>query len=436
MSLSLQELSAFLQERTLFKILPARVLEGISKAFQVLTCGPGQLVFKQGDLPEALYFVHAGSVEVIQGSPPKVVAYLTPGDCFGEMSLLQNKPHNATIRVPEEAVILSLSRKSFEELQSYFPEITKELTTLMNRRLDGGNTPVSPGLQGNLAFFDLPTVIQTVAGSRQTGLLSLRGRNNKVVAQVYIKQGHMTYANFGHLSGDVAIFELLTRNEPLDFVFEQNQSLEAANTPDKTLSSRDPSMLLIEGARRADELPKLMRELNWPSGIFRATVAQPDLSKLPPETTAIARRISLLLDVGLPISALTEKLAYDRYAILSTLDAMQKAGFIKAAEPKSAASAESIHNPARIASMVNAINELCQSLGYILGKEKIRQMLEQSLQESTSRYTNLSSLRIHPEITSLDLRMARPDVSQSQTSEKALVELTYNFLRLVAENRI
>jgi hypothetical protein len=428
-----QELVDFLKDRSILKVLDERVLHGISKLFEEIQCGPGHIVFKEGDTADAIYIIRDGSVQILQND--KVITYLTSGDCFGEMGLLHDSTRNATIRVPEEALILKLPRKAFIELQNYFPEVTNEMTKLINRRLAGKLPFSSPGLQGNLAFFDLPTVIQTVVGSRQTGIISLRGRGAKLVAQVFAKSGRLTHASFMHLTGEYALFELLTRNEPLDFVFEQLQDLDANQPIDKALNAKEPHMLLIEGARRADELPKLMMSLQWPDAVFRQKAASADFSKLSAENAAVARKIWLLLEVGLSVQELIAKLPADRFGVLSALDEMVTNGLIATGKPE--VKAEEVisgthHHPPQVAAMVTALNEVSINLATIIGKEKVRELLAKALQESSKRFSNLSSLKMHPENVTLDVRLAAPDVSQSQTSVRSLEDLTYTFLRMVA----
>jgi hypothetical protein len=427
-----QELVDFLKDRSILKVLDERVLYGIAKLFEEIHCGPGQVVFKEGDLADAFYIIRDGSVQVQQND--KVIAYLTTGDCFGEMGLLHDSERNATVRVPEEAHILRLPRKAFMELQNYFPEVTNEVTKVINRRLAGKLPFSSPGLQGNLAFFDLPTVIQTVVGSRQTGVISLRGRGAKLVAQVYVKQGKLTHASFSHLTGEYALFELLTRNEPLDFVFEQMRDLDSSQPTDKVLSAKEPHMLLIEGARRSDELPNLMRTLGWPDALFRHKIKNPDYAKtVSNENATLARKIWLLLEVGLSLQDLTAKLPADRFAVLSTIQEMLDGAMITSGTTEEhPIPVVPMQQAPQVATMVTALNEVSINLATIIGKERVREIMSKALQESSRRFANLSSLKMHPENVTLDVRSASPDVSGSDTSVRSVEDLTYTFLRMVA----
>ncbi len=426
------EIVQFLKERSIFRVLSERVLSGITQLFDEVRCGPGHMVFKQGDEADAIYIILEGSVEVLEsGNPPKVLAYLTSGDCFGEMGILHDARRNATVRVPEEAVLLKLPRKAFEELQTYFPDITREVTEVINRRLSGKLPFSTPGLQGNLAFFDLPTVVQTVLGSRQTGILKLSGRAGKPVAEVAVRLGKIAHTNFLHLAGEHALFELLTRNEPLNFVFEQRRDLDPSILVDRSLSEKEPYKLLMEGARRSDELPKLLRALEWPSGVPLAVSKTPDWSKLDSQTGVTAKKIWLLVEVGLSVKQLSDKLPFDRYTILSTLETMRERGIIKGKYAKS----EEIEAPVSVAPIFSALNLATSNLALILGKEEIRDALIEALEQSSKRFKVLASLKIHPEAATLDLRSALPEVSQSKNSRESLEDLAATFLKIAAEKK-
>src|SRR6185437_1122183 len=254
---SRQALVQFLKENSILKVLDMRVLEGISPIFSETEYGPGEVIFQPGDPADAVFIVRAGSVEVSQGDPPKAVAYLASGECFGELSLINDTVRTSTIRVPETATIIRIPKAAINELRKRFPEMTTTLAEVINRRAAGTMPFQAAGLQGNLAFFDLATVIQTVVSSRQSGLLIFFGRSGKAVAQLTMKDGAVIHAKFKQLSGETAVLELITRTPPLDFIFERRQVDDVP--PDENLRRKPPHMLLMEGARRSDELPKLMK---------------------------------------------------------------------------------------------------------------------------------------------------------------------------------
>lgn len=464
-----QEIVEFLKEHSILKVLDQRILEGISPIFSELQYGPGQIIFKQGDPADAMYIVKQGSVEVMQGdSPPKIIAYLTAGECFGEMALIHETPRTATLRVPESATVVRLPKAALKELRARFPEVTSAIADVINHRLAGTLPFQAPGLQGNLAFFDLATVIQTVVASRQDGVLILFGRSGKAVAQIVMKEGSISHATFKHLYGDRALLELMTRNDPLDFIFERQ---DVSKKPvDHQLRLRPPHMLLIEGARRADELPKLMAALGWPHATIRQGSPPDDWRVLGEDGAAMAPKLWVLMGAGCSLEEFLQKLPFDRYSIFTVLDEMVKKGYARKVErshsqtiqklektlqlPKEAAQqymnsrrAEEqrlkpvpeplkfMQGPAQVVNTVNSINLVTSNLANILGKNEVRFVLGQALKKAADSYPHLASLKIHPEAATLDLRNATPEFSSSDRTVRSLEFLMRVFLDLSSKSQ-
>lgn len=462
-----QEIVEFLKEHSILKVLDVHILEGISPIFSEVEYGPGQIVFRQGDPAEAMYIVKKGSVEVIQGeSPPKIIAYVTAGECFGEMALVHETPRTATIRVPESATIIRLPKAALKELRARFPEVTSAMADVINHRLAGTLPFQAPGLQGNLAFFDLATVIQTVIASRQAGILILFGRSGKAVAQLVMKEGSISHATFKHLYGERAMLELMTRNDPLDFIFERQ---DVSKKPvDNQLRLKPPHMLLIEGARRSDELPRLMGNLGWPHGVLIQGEPVDDWKKAAGEEgPIIGPKIWPLLGAQCTVEEFAQKLPYDRYTILQVLDEMVRQGFAKKQSthhqniqklektlqlPKEAAleylknapekrirpvpePMKFMHGPTQVVSSVNAINAVTSNLATILGKNEVRFVLSQALKKAADSHPHLASLKVHPDAATLDVRFANPEFSSSDKTVKSLETLMRIFLDIASKSQ-
>ena len=113
------------------------------RLFAVEHRGPGEIVFDQGDPGDCAYFVRRGRVEVIDGGSDTVVASLGPGDYFGEMALLGDRPRNATVRTLSDCEFAVLGKENFLHMVSLLPA-TREavLATVRERamRLDHGQS--------------------------------------------------------------------------------------------------------------------------------------------------------------------------------------------------------------------------------------------------------------------------------------------------------
>ncbi len=84
----------------------------------------GDVVFRQGDAPDRLYFIGAGEVEVVRETPGQADAVLTrlgKDQFFGEIGILGNSPRTATVRAVTDVEALSIHRNYFTSLFSYLP---------------------------------------------------------------------------------------------------------------------------------------------------------------------------------------------------------------------------------------------------------------------------------------------------------------------------
>ncbi|TPW18649.1 MAG: CRP/FNR family transcriptional regulator cyclic AMP receptor protein [Halothiobacillaceae bacterium] len=107
-----------------------------------------------GDTPEVLYFVVKGSVSVLiedESGREIVLAYLNPGDFFGEMGLFEAKrDRSAWIRARSACEIAEISYTKFRRLAQEDPDILFALAGQMAVRLRR-----TSGTVRRLAFMDV-----------------------------------------------------------------------------------------------------------------------------------------------------------------------------------------------------------------------------------------------------------------------------------------
>ena len=69
----------------------------------------GDVLFNEGDPPDALYLVLRGRMAIAIANPidrrESVVALMEPDDLFGEMSMLDNGPRSAVARALEPTIV-------------------------------------------------------------------------------------------------------------------------------------------------------------------------------------------------------------------------------------------------------------------------------------------------------------------------------------------
>ena len=170
---------AFLRDSELFENQSAEVIRAVLAQGQLLEFGPGEVVFRQGEEGDRLFVVKSGVLEVVatptDGSESTVVAYLGTGEVIGELALITGSPRSASVRSPEHVVLFAVDKAVFLDLMDVLPAFSRSLCVVLAKRLETTTlkVPRASGkqLQGNLRYFDLATVIQTLISSHQTGAL-------------------------------------------------------------------------------------------------------------------------------------------------------------------------------------------------------------------------------------------------------------------------
>ena len=99
---------------------------------------PREIVFRQGDRGDRLYIVVDGEVEMVKegpGQPVQLVGRVGPGECFGEMALVNDHPRMATARTVTKVNLLSVDQQTFHALFAYHPPLRRMFETLIEQRL-------------------------------------------------------------------------------------------------------------------------------------------------------------------------------------------------------------------------------------------------------------------------------------------------------------
>ena len=106
------------------------------RLFNVQNYWPGEVVFRQGDIGDSVYFIRSGEVEVVREDGPElaVLAKLPAGHYFGEMALLSNEPRNATIRTTAETELAALGKHNFLTMLSILPSTEENILKTIQKR--------------------------------------------------------------------------------------------------------------------------------------------------------------------------------------------------------------------------------------------------------------------------------------------------------------
>jgi len=114
----------------------------------------GETIFHQDDPAATIHVIKNGQVKINTTSPEGgeiILAILTDGDFFGELSLLDEGPRSANAIAMEATQTLTLQHGDFLEVMSKHPEMVKDAISYLASRLRHADHRMEDAV-----FLDLP----------------------------------------------------------------------------------------------------------------------------------------------------------------------------------------------------------------------------------------------------------------------------------------
>ncbi|MDH5515799.1 MAG: cyclic nucleotide-binding domain-containing protein [Gammaproteobacteria bacterium] len=127
-----------LKESAIFSRVLTDDLRRIAELMDEQRYFSGERVFDIDEQGDYLYILVSGKIGISierQTSADKLIDTLTPGDCLGEMNLLDELPRSATAHVLEDSTLLSLDKGRLHGLLLSYPEISVGILRSLSLRL-------------------------------------------------------------------------------------------------------------------------------------------------------------------------------------------------------------------------------------------------------------------------------------------------------------
>jgi CRP-like cAMP-binding protein len=145
------------------------------KAFE-----PGQVIFKEGDTGEQMFIIIQGEVEIRKRTSmdtARTLSTFKPGDVFGEMALIENKPRSATAVATKASRMLVMNEPLFLAMIERNPDFARKMIQVLSERLRKANLLIQ-----NLTVTNREN--QILAGLRQfaaeKGTATFKGHRVKI----------------------------------------------------------------------------------------------------------------------------------------------------------------------------------------------------------------------------------------------------------------
>jgi diguanylate cyclase (GGDEF)-like protein len=133
------EKTALLRGTGLLGALSPTELDTLLGSCREIALATGQALCHEGEEGRAMYVVLAGNLVVAKAG--KQVAVGRPGDCFGEMALIERRERAATLRALDDTLVLEIPETAFREHLSANPAALMALLKVFSERsrrdLDG-----------------------------------------------------------------------------------------------------------------------------------------------------------------------------------------------------------------------------------------------------------------------------------------------------------
>jgi uncharacterized protein YhbP (UPF0306 family) len=134
----------FHRERSysVFGGLPTQTAKTISAALQVVDADPDTVVARQGGPADKFFIVVDGELEVTReemGST-ETVATLGPGDLFGEMAILFDKPRGTSAKATKPTKLLVLDSETFRSVVAQSLGTTPDFDQIIRDRIGAAST--------------------------------------------------------------------------------------------------------------------------------------------------------------------------------------------------------------------------------------------------------------------------------------------------------
>lgn len=134
-----------LKDCQLFSGLEDIALTDVATKAKVRQFFPQDVIVWQGQPSTTLFLILNGIVAVksMMGQKEHLLAYLMPGNSFGEMGILENQARSATVSALSEVDVLAIQRDDFLEMLHTYPVVAIELAKTLGRYLVQSNRRLS-----------------------------------------------------------------------------------------------------------------------------------------------------------------------------------------------------------------------------------------------------------------------------------------------------
>lgn len=131
-----------LREQILFENLNDEELLRIRRLLKEITFKKGDSIFSAGDETKGIFLIKSGRVEIFKSTVDgwkQTLSVLGPGSFFGELSIIEDRRHEANAVAIEDSELFLIAKEDFKGIEREDLElavkILKKLVTVLGKNL-------------------------------------------------------------------------------------------------------------------------------------------------------------------------------------------------------------------------------------------------------------------------------------------------------------
>ena len=129
---------AFLRRVPLFSGLTEQQIERLAAGSVRRNFPRGRVIVTEGEPSQSLYILLSGRAKVQRSDTEGkevILAVIGPGECFGEMSLIDDSPRSASVITIDTSDFMAINKESFKSMMLSSPEMSLRIMAGLVRRL-------------------------------------------------------------------------------------------------------------------------------------------------------------------------------------------------------------------------------------------------------------------------------------------------------------
>jgi CRP-like cAMP-binding protein/KaiC/GvpD/RAD55 family RecA-like ATPase len=127
----------------LFSSVSIDDLSNLSRLFTKRRYRKGEIIFHKGDSGSTFHIINSGVVKLTipsEEAEDVFLAHLGPGDFFGELALLDDRPRSATATARDSTETLALERQDFLNFVKWYPDVAVSILAVLAQRIRNLNS--------------------------------------------------------------------------------------------------------------------------------------------------------------------------------------------------------------------------------------------------------------------------------------------------------